>query len=60
MRELSLSVFQIYLEVGYSASPVCLLVGQGTLIGALLCTSNFLHPRLGYLAAGLPVVVGVV
>ena len=24
---------------------MCLLVGQGSIIGALLCTSNFLHPR---------------
>ena len=24
---------------------MCLLIGQGGTIGALLCTSNFLHPR---------------
>ena len=25
--------------------PVCLLAGLGRIIGALLCTSDFLHPR---------------
>ena len=27
------------------ASPLRLLAGQGGVIGALLCTSDFLHPR---------------